>query len=74
MPFVPGRYVAKGVKIAAKATHAVKGAKVAKAVTKGYKTLRAFRNANPNKVRPCMAPRCGAAHDQAHGRKRQVRC
>jgi macrodomain Ter protein organizer (MatP/YcbG family) len=30
--------------------HAVRGAKVAKGVTKGYKTLRAFKEVNPNKA------------------------
>jgi len=40
VPFVPGSYVAKGAKIFAKATHAVRGAKVAKAGSKGIKAAR----------------------------------
>jgi len=45
---VPGSYVAKGVKIAAKATHAVRGAKVAKAVTKGGKIAKTIKKAATN--------------------------
>jgi RHS repeat-associated protein len=84
VPFVPGSYVAKGAKIASKAVHAVRGAKVAKAVTKGYKTFRAFKQANPNKVGHVwhhiveqrmvkrMAGKAKFAAERIHGKKNLI--